>query len=694
MIKGPVLKRSRPVHAEIAALVDAAACTVVDPAEPVAARAVVIHHPTVFAHLPARRLAVAAGAVVLVLQHPERDAAGALQYDLPAIVANIRLVFGRPVHLAPVGPVARASLRQPPPPGSSVMEHDWHHAIDLSDWPPRDDRPIERPVVIGRHSRPQLEKWPDRREDAEAVYPASGDVRVRMLGGDAVALARHYGPLPSTWDVVPFGAEVPSDFLRGLDFYVYYHGDAWLEAFGRGPLEAMATGLVTILPPAFEALFGDGAVYAEPQAVRSIIERFVAEPDAYAVQSARARALVAARFGLEAQARRFADLLRDAPPPDTRPPGRAPERIRVLLVTSNGVGLGHLTRMLAIAARLPAGIEPVFFTLSQAMKLVREQGYLAEFSPFHRALGAEPDRWNPIFAEELHEALSFYRPRVVVFDGNVPYAGLTEALAAFPEVLSVWMRRAMWSPSNAWAMAPTTTFDAVIEPGEIAGAFDIGPTRKAAADVLRVDPILQHDPQSRLARSEARAVLGVPEGRLLVGVQLGSGNNYDFDRIRTAVLDALARRDAVEVVEFSSPVADVPPASTGPHHAVVEHYPSFRLSRGLDLAISAAGYNSFHEAIAGAIPTVFIPNEALEMDLQIVRASFAERTGCGRMLRARDVYAAAAVLGAALDPQAREAMSAACRRLGTPNGAADAARFVADLARFVRADRETMAGSL
>ena len=42
------------------------------------------------------------------------------------------------------------------------------------------------------------------------------------------------------------------------------------------------------------------------------------------------------------------------------------------------------------------------------------------------------------------KAIAFYDPRVVVFDGNVPYQGLIEARASHPNRPFVWLRRGMW----------------------------------------------------------------------------------------------------------------------------------------------------------------------------------------------------------------------------------------------------------
>jgi hypothetical protein len=689
MVKGPLLRKTRPLHAELRALIGEGLCQVVDPGDDVAARLAIIHHPTLFAFPPGRRLAIVVRKVVLVLNHPEVDAAGVVQYDLHKVAENIRFAFGVPPILAPIAPPVRASIRSCPP-GAQLMERDWTYVIDLDRWPARGKPFPQAPVVIGRHSRPELVKWPDARETAEHVYPPRADIRIRMLGADRNILASSYGPLPANWECIPFGQEDPSEFLTGLDFYVYFHGESWIEAFGRNLLEALATGLVTIVPPHFEPTFGPAAVYAEARDVESVIDGFMADPEAYERQSRQARAFVEERFSLISYRARIDELA----PGDTPPvpaPTRPRARPRVLMVTSNGIGLGHLTRLLAVADRLPKSVQPVFLTLSQAVRLVKDAGYLAEFIPFHRYLNCEPERWNGVLAEELHEALTFYRPRVVVFDGNAPYPGLMSALAGFPEIISVWMRRSMWSPFHAKWLEPSASFDAIIQPGELASAFDLGPTQAFADVVHHVPPILLVDPSSRLSREEARKALDVPEGRILVALQLGSGNNFSFNAIREAVVAALFANPGVEIVEFVSPAQDAAPSDGGPRHAVKAIYPSFRYAAGFDFAVSAAGYNSFHESLLGAIPTVFVPNEADEMDRQISRARFAELRGCGRLLRAFDLYAVAAVVDDMMDPGSRDRMRQACRELAVENGAGEAANFIADLARFIRTDRHPAA---
>jgi hypothetical protein len=416
-----------------------------------------------------------------------------------------------------------------------------------------------------------------------------------------------------------------------------------------------------------------------------VIDELAADPAAFRLQGARGRSIAADRFGLH---RFLPQLAAIGPVAPARPAVRAPPpKARVMMITSNGVGLGHLTRLLAIAKRLPPDVEPVFYTLSQAMPLVVEAGYLAEFVPFHAYLGAPVDPWNRAFAEEVHEAIAFYHPAAVVFDGNVPHWGLDRAMADFPRLLRIWIRRAMWAHGHGEALARARYFDAVIEPGEIAEAFDLGPTAAHREKCFRVGPVLLVDPADRLDRAAARARLGLPDDAVAVGVQLGAGNNFDMEPTRRAVIERLLRDPGTHVVEIVSPIAEAARDSLGPRHRVVALYPSFPVSRAFDFMVSAAGYNSFHEAIMGAIPTLFVPNQAGEMDLQVVRAQFAETAGCAVMMRTGDLGAVDEKLDMLRDESERASMASRCATLASPNGAGLAAAFVADHCRLIRTDR-------
>jgi glycosyltransferase involved in cell wall biosynthesis len=93
-----------------------------------------------------------------------------------------------------------------------------------------------------------------------------------------------------------------------LDFYVYFVNSTLLEAFGRAPVEAMAAGVPTILPPRFRPVFGDGALYAEPDAVAPIIDDLRGDHDRYLRQRRIGLDTVERLFSHEAHRGRFRSL--------------------------------------------------------------------------------------------------------------------------------------------------------------------------------------------------------------------------------------------------------------------------------------------------------------------------------------------------------------------------------------------------
>ena len=69
--------------------------------------------------------------------------------------------------------------------------------------------------------------------------------------------------------------------------------------------------------------------------------------------------------------------------------------MRILFTTSNGTGLGHLTRSMAIARRLPDSIEPLFLTLSAAAPVVERMGFAVEYVPSYATPASGNDyRWS------------------------------------------------------------------------------------------------------------------------------------------------------------------------------------------------------------------------------------------------------------------------------------------------------------
>ena len=125
-------------------------------------------------------------------------------------------------------------------------------------------------------------------------------------------------------------------------------------------------------------------------------------------------------------------------------------------------------------------------------------------------------------------------------------------------------------------------------------------------------------------RDVARTRLGITEDNLSVYVQLGAGKINDIESLLQKVVDVLNKHENVEIVIGESIIGkriDV----TGDRIRVVQNYPNSKSFNGFDFAIMAGGYNSYHEVISFALPTIFIPNTSTGMDDQVARVKSGEK---------------------------------------------------------------------
>jgi hypothetical protein len=683
-LKGPVLKYPHSIHPGIRRCLEEGLADLLDPDAAIAARVLLAHDPSLFTYLPRRALRVDAEARLLIVHHPLLDGSGQSSYDCTAIHRNAEAVLGGEVLWAPVGPAVRqqlATVHEPPP----LFHLDWHGVLDFDRWRVVRAGPLEARPVIGRHSGPDALKWPDDRASTLAAYPDDPAFIVRILGG-APFLRELVGGYPRNWEVLPFNAIPAERFLSTVDFFVYFHHSHSVPAFGRTIIEAMASGAVTILPPHFQALFGDGAIYAAPHEVRELVLRLHADRRAFLRQSRRGSALVAKRFGPSTHVARLRNLI--GRPRRSVAAASAPRRKRrILLVTSNGIGIGHLTRMLAVARRCPQPLEPVFLTFSQAIRIVREQGFLVEYLPYHRLLDCNIQHWNQCLREELDELLGFYDPAVLVFDGNMPYQGLLDALRDNPDVWAVWSRRGMWKPGRGEeAIARERHFDAVVEPRDLAGRFDRGLTAQDRSRTRLIDPIRLLDRDDLLSRRQARKALGIGSGRPAVLLQLGAGNNYDYGVLRRSAIALLRERYDADLSVAEWPIAEQPLELPDGVRAISE-YPLSRYFRAFDLVISAVGYNSFHELLLAGVPTIFVPNEHPQQDDQLARARFVEHQDLGACVRVGEIYRLGACIERLLAPGERRRIAGRCARLEHGNGAVELAGLIEEMAYSRKVDR-------
>jgi UDP-N-acetylglucosamine:LPS N-acetylglucosamine transferase len=116
-----------------------------------------------------------------------------------------------------------------------------------------------------------------------------------------------------------------------------------------------------------------------------------------------------------------------------------------------------------------------------------------------------------------------------------------------------------------------------------------------------------------------------------------------------------------------------------PGATIVKLYPVSRYLRAFDLTVSAAGYNSYHEQVGFAIPTVFLPNRSTKLDDQVGRARFAATTGAALTVEDPATDELEKALDEVVRPAVREKLILRCKELGFANGAQAAAAWLSGL---------------
>lgn len=680
-------------------IIDRVTPDVVVPALPhteMSAGLAILRHPIAAASMPDISRSAKVNHAIVVANQPAFKADGSLEYDPDALTHTVAERIGVVPEWAPIGPVVRESLLRASR-EITLRKDDWTNVFATGErLPARRSFDRARPR-IGRHSRPQAAKWPTSPAEILAAYPDSESFDVRILGGAEPAFET-LGYQPANWTVHPFGALDPMTFLDEIDFWVYYHHPNWVEAYGRAIMEALRSGAVVVLPEYLRATYGDAAVYAEPSEVTALIESFSRGERDYAAQSLKGQDFANA-LGPDLHARRLRELL--LPPSTTSDePAAAPatvalkaptahlavrrptprtrystaHRPRALFITSNGVGMGHLTRMLGVARECADFLDPVFFAMAQGISVVASAGLPYEYVPFSTALQTSSPDWHHYFRDRLLAAIDHYEAEIIAFDATWPYRGLLDALSA-RDVLAVWVRRGMWKPSiTTHELRSAPRFDLVIEPGDYAASYDRGATSQVR-DARLVAPVTVLHPSEMLPRQAARRALGLeesPDARYAL-VTLGAGNINDVGVTQQRVLSRLERHPEWRSVLTRPPIAA---QQTGrPTHSL-STFPLARYTRAFDFAVSASGYNSFTECMAGGLPTLWIPNTATMTDDQDARARWAADQGYGLRCDEGDGPGTAHAIDLLCDDSVRSRLSKSLATLAPADGAAQAAALL------------------
>lgn len=652
-----------PWNAAITSLLEAGQVEVAILGESIQAGVVVIRDPRVAENLDARTLDVSTDRVVVVASDSVFGARGPEQFDVMAANAGVEKAFG----LAPMWAPTSSSMRE------QLLLYEELSLVD-EDWEEPGAGPVasqvasmkgwQRPVV-GWHSQGCTDEHRDALGELQDADPKAPHFDVQVLESSGREVETASPPILRDVSIAPFGSVDAAEFFEELHFWVCFQEQIETDGHRGLVFEALKRGLVVILPPHFSTVFKDAAVYGTPSDVRGIVADYQTGERDYQTQSERARRFAKTRE-TDLHAKRIIGLLsgeqgrRSAPlvevgnggsggssvhvpteasyaywEPMTnlfgvpRSDSSGKQRPLVLAITSNGHGLGHLTRMLSVARAGRSDYDTFFFSMSEGVKLVERLGFRYEYMPSSTRLGARAGEWHGYLESRLKALLGQLRPQAVILDGTTAYRGVMNALDSFPEVRRVWMRRGLWhvgTPSVGLELA--NRFDLVVEPLDYAASVDTGPTSERADKVL-VPPITLLNPSEVLGRDEAREELALePDAKLaLVSLRGGTGKE---GTLQDLAVEAIESKRGWEAIVGRAPLS----TTRKPRARSISYFPLARYIQAFDFAISAPGYNFFTEAMQLGIPTIWVPREDGQADNQHARADWAAAAGVGFSVRA------------------------------------------------------------
>lgn len=377
----------------------------------------------------------------------------------------------------------------------------------------------------------------------------------------------------------------------------------------------------------------------------------------------------------------------DSPPPDTP---------TVVFVTDNGHGMGHITRLFAIARRANGRFTPAFITMSEGFPVLAEEGIACEYLPSKDKLGVTQSEWVHVMSPFIAAGIDMVDARAIVVDHVAAPKVVRPMRQALEGRQLVWSRRGMWKPGRNLgnAVEGAETFDSIVEPLDVTSPFDRGASARFRDKVTTVPPITLVRPSEYLDRDDARRELGLDADSLAILMQVTGPDAQRIESMIGAVVDLLEDNGRARPVQLFAPIhvlADravepVRPVRDGVTTVRRRVYPLARHLQAFDGVITTAGYNSFHEVLQSGVPGLFIPRDSDTLDDQPARARVPEMIGAGLHADDMDDPHLAQKISRLLDPVTAAGSRAAAATLFEHDGAQAFADHVLDL--LMHASRE------
>ncbi|MCF6465676.1 glycosyltransferase [Clostridium sp. Cult2] len=350
---------------------------------------------------------------------------------------------------------------------------------------------------------------------------------------------------------------------------------------------------------------------------------------------------------------------------------------KILFMPTNGCGLGHVTRTLAVARRLKEmypKVEIVFFTTSFALNIIQKEGFLSYYFPsmnFFSKHISQKDIDNNL-EEELIRIINRHEIDTLVFDGVYPYVFLINAIEKSRVSNAIWIQRGMHKSGKSKVVIERERyFNLIIVPGEANRNTNV---LQRNSKFRYCPPIIYSYKEELLPKEVVLKMWNLDSNKKTVYIQLGEGLYEDINSLIYKIIKVLKDRDDLQIVLGESIIAHKR------YHVdsdifIIRDYPNSIYFNAFDFAIVNGSYNTFHETIYFGVPTILFPTSTTGTDDQIARANIAEELDTGLVFRDFDSIKLQKAVSKILNPITNQSMRNNAKNI-FENGAHLATKYI------------------
>ncbi|MCA9263159.1 MAG: hypothetical protein KDA60_04900 [Planctomycetales bacterium] len=360
---------------------------------------------------------------------------------------------------------------------------------------------------------------------------------------------------------------------------------------------------------------------------------------------------------------------------------------RIICYAINGSGLGHLTRLLAVARWMRRYVtvldhrrpEILFLTSSEASDLLTEAGFAAFKIPSKTIVGqAGLDKleYRRLAKHFIWHMLGTFGPDLFVVD-TFPAGSFDELFQVLdgPFAKSFIYRHVKPEyASRPTFQAALRMYDTVVSPHRVPAEQSPG---SGQSMICYSGEVVQFERDELLPAAEARAELGIGAAERVVYVSAGGGGDPQAAESLRSLVETCCQMPQVHVLVGAGPLYRGPRL----RHSQLTWYSGPRVWKyfsACDVAISAGGYNTFHELVYARVPSLFYAQDKIADDQRQRIDNMVAAGACRRLHDVLDREEIGREVLALLEPDVAGPLRAACAQVMPQN---EASRCALELIR-------------